>query len=211
MTSSTVGTDPGVEGNSRLTGLVGLVLVVLLFAEGITILSIRGLITLHVFLGLLLVPPVALKIVTTSYRFARYYTGAAPYVRRGPPHPVLRLIGPVLIAVTVALLGSGVWLLVLGPQSSDLVLLLHKGSFVVWFGLTAVHVLAHVRETARLSARDWLPARSAPGRVPVATRGRGTRAGAVALALVAGVALGAVVTPTATAWTDRPAQSEGHR
>lgn len=50
----------------------------LLFAEGLTILSIRGAITFHVFIGLLLVPPIALKVVTTTYRFARYYAEARP-------------------------------------------------------------------------------------------------------------------------------------
>lgn len=195
----------GVEGNSRLTATVGVLLLVLLFAEGLTILSIRGLITLHLFLGLLLVPPVLLKVVTTTYRFARYYTHAAAYVHRGPPRPLLRLIGPVLIAVTAVLLGTGVWLIVVGPDHSGLALLAHKASFVVWFALMTIHVLAHVRETVVLAARDARrpdPLRPAPG--------RGIRAGAVALALVAGVALGAIVTPAATAWTHRTAV-EGRR
>lgn len=197
--------DTGVEGNSRLTGTVGVLLVVLLFAEGLTILSIRGLITWHLFIGLLLIPPVALKIVTTTYRFARYYTRAAPYVRRGPPHPVLRLIGPVLIAMTVVLLGTGVWLIVVGPDHAGLILTAHKASFVIWFGLTAIHVLAHVRETVVLAAKDVRrpdPVRPVPG--------RGVRTSAVALALVAGVVLGAVVTPTATAWTNARTTVEGH-
>ena len=214
MSQVAEGADTGVEGNGRLTGTVGLVLLVLLFAEGVTILSIRGLITVHVFLGLILVPPVVLKIAATTYRFARYYTHAAPYVRRGPPLALLRLIGPVLIAVTVLLLASGVWLLVIGPDGSGLVLTVHKGSFVVWFALMAVHVLAHVRETFSLAGRDWrraasLRADQRPADQRPADRGRGLRAGAVALALVAGVALGAVVTPTAGAWADRGEQSEG--
>ncbi|MGV8967895.1 MAG: hypothetical protein ACOH2F_16665 [Cellulomonas sp.] len=204
MSDPTQVADVGVEGNSRLTATVGVVLVVLLFAEGLTILSIRGLITVHVFIGLLLVPPVALKVLTTTYRFARYYAHAAPYVRRGPPHPLLRFIGPVLVIVTVVLLGSGVALLVVGPADDGLVLLAHKGSFVVWFGLTAVHVLAHVRESVVLAGRDWRSASRRPR-----PRGRAGRAGAVVLALVLGVVLGALVTPTAAAWTDRPAHAAG--
>lgn len=205
MNDGTNVTDEGVEGNSRLTGTIGLLLLLLLFAEGLTILSIRGLITFHVFIGLLLVPPIALKIVTTTYRFARYYTHARPYVRRGPPHPLLRLIGPLLIVTTVVLLGSGIWLLPVGPEKADLLLTVHKGSFVMWFGLTAMHVIGHVRETVVLAAEDWRRAtlrRSA--------RGRGARAGAVALTLVAGLALGALVTPTATAWTGHRVSTEGH-
>jgi hypothetical protein len=197
--------DPGVEGNSRLTGTIGFLLLLLLFAEGLTILSIRGLITLHVFIGLILVPPITLKIVTTTYRFARYYTHARPYVRRGPPHPLLRLIGPLIVVTTVVLLGSGIWLIRVAPANADLPLKVHQGSFIVWFGLTALHVLGHVRETFSLAFRDWR--RQAPRRV---ARGRGARAGAIALALVAGVVLGALVTPTATAWTNRGVQTEGH-
>ncbi len=149
-------------------------------------------------------PPVALKVATTTYRFARYYTHAAPYVHRGPPHPLLRLIGPVLIAVTLALLGTGVWLVGVGPDHSGLVLLAHKAAFVVWFGLMTIHVLAHIRETVVLAAKDM---RRASRVRPVP--GRGLRSGAVAVALVVGVALGAIVTPMATAWTSRTAV-EGH-
>jgi hypothetical protein len=205
MSHATHETDQGVEGNSRLTGTIGFLLLLLLFAEGLTILSIRGLITLHVFIGLILVPPIALKIVTTSYRFARYYTHSRPYVRRGPPHPLLRLIGPLIIVTTVVLLGSGIWLIRVSPENADLPLKVHQGSFIVWFGLTALHVIGHVRETFSLAFGDWRRARGR--RSP---RGRGVRAGAVAVALVAGVALGALVTPTATAWTNRGVHTEGH-
>jgi hypothetical protein len=104
-----VQTHDGVEGNARLTSATGLVLLVLLAVEGYTILDVRGLITLHIFLGILLVGPVLLKIASTTHRFARYYLGAAEYVRKGPPHIVLRVIGPL---VTVSL----VWLC-LGPES----------------------------------------------------------------------------------------------
>jgi hypothetical protein len=211
MSQVAEGADAGVEGNGRLTGTVGVLLLVLLFAEGVTLLSIRGLITLHVFLGLVLVPPVALKIAATTYRFARYYTHAVPYVRRGPPLALLRLIGPVLIATTVLLLASGIWLLVVGPDGSGLVLTVHKASFVVWFALMAVHVLAHLRETFALAGRDWRLADPRRADPRWAARGRGVRAGAVALAVVAGVALGALVTPTSGAWADRGQQSEGHR
>lgn len=204
--SQATGVDRGVEGNSRLTGTVGVLLVLLLFAQGLTILSIRGLITVHVFLGLLLVPPVALKIAATTYRFARYYTHAEPYVRRGPPHALLRLIGPLLVVATVALLGSGIWLLTAGPARAGFPLTVHKAAFVVWFAVAAVHVLAHVRDSVALAARDWRQA--GPRR---RARGRGARVGAVALALLAGVALGAVVTPTATDWTNHTVHIQGRR
>jgi len=68
-------TTGGAEGNERLTALTGLVLLVLFAAEGVTILSVRGLLTLHFFLGMLLIGPVALKACSTIYRFVRYYAG----------------------------------------------------------------------------------------------------------------------------------------
>jgi hypothetical protein len=74
----------GTEGNARLIGLTGLVLLVLLAIEGVTILDIRPLLPVHVFVGLLLIPPVALKLAATGYRLARYYLRTVEYVRKGP-------------------------------------------------------------------------------------------------------------------------------
>ena len=76
----------GIAGNERLTGSTGAVLFVLLFVEGVTILSLDALMPLHVLVGIALIPPVLLKLASTGYRLARYYTGDATYVRRGPPH-----------------------------------------------------------------------------------------------------------------------------
>ena len=56
----------GTEGNARLIGWTGLVLLVLLAIEGVTILDIRPLLSVHVFVGLLLIPPVALKLGATG-------------------------------------------------------------------------------------------------------------------------------------------------
>ena len=51
----------GAEGNERLTAMTGAVLLVLLAVEGFTILRLGRLLTLHFFLGMLLLGPVALK------------------------------------------------------------------------------------------------------------------------------------------------------
>jgi len=99
--------DAGVEGNARLTSTTGMLLLALLAIEGFTILNVRRLITLHVFLGILLIGPVLLKTGSTMYRFARYYTGAQPYLTKGPPHPLLRLLGPLVIVSSLTLLGTG--------------------------------------------------------------------------------------------------------
>jgi hypothetical protein len=50
----------GAEGNERLTVMTGAVLLILLAVECYTILRIGRLLTLHVFLGMLLLGPVAL-------------------------------------------------------------------------------------------------------------------------------------------------------
>jgi len=144
----------GVDGNERLTAATAVVLVVLLAALGITILSIGPLIWWHVLLGMLLIPPVLLKLGSTGWRFVRYYGGAPEYVRRGPPLLALRFMAPLVIAATVAVFATGVALIVVGPAGGFLVGL-HKASFVVWFFVTAVHVLAHLRPIPGLVAADW--------------------------------------------------------
>ena len=68
----------GPSGNERLTTSVGLVLLVLLALETLTTLALRSYLSVHIFLGLLLVPPVALKLASTGWRFMRYYTNNKP-------------------------------------------------------------------------------------------------------------------------------------
>jgi hypothetical protein len=134
-----------------MTGLVLLVLLVLLAVEGVTILSIRQLLSVHVFVGLLLIPPVALKLATTGHRMLRYYTRHAAYVDLGPPHIFMRALAPLLVVATVSLLSTGVALLVLGPHSGrGIVLGLHKLSFIVWVAVAGVHVLAYLPRLPRL-------------------------------------------------------------
>lgn len=146
----------GPDGNERLTAAAGAVLFVLLAAEGVTILSIRQLLTPHIFIGMLLIPPVALKLGSTAWRFMRYYRGASEYRRKGPPLLPLRLLAPVVVASTVAVFATGVALLIVGP-GGGIVLGLHKASFVVWLVATGIHVLAYLTRVPRLAAADWRP------------------------------------------------------
>ncbi len=139
----------GSDGNERLTVLAGIVLFVLLAALGVTILRIHPLIWEHLFIGLLLLGPVALKLGSTGYRFVRYYTRDSVYRRKGPPPPYLRLLGPLVVLSTTVVFASGVALLLLGPSSRSTLLLVHKASFFVWLALTAVHVLGHLPEVTR--------------------------------------------------------------
>ena len=172
--------DEGVESNSRLTAATAAVLLVLLAAEGLTILSVGSLLTPHIFIGMVLIPPVALKVGAACWRFVRYYAGAAEYRRKGPPPALLRLLGPFVIVLTAVVFASGLGLVWASRSWHDRMLLAHKAGFVLWFGAMTIHVLGHVVETARLAPRDWMSR----------TRHDVARAGLRQWALVSSVALG---------------------
>jgi hypothetical protein len=161
----------GPAGNARLTAWTGMVLLVLLAAEGVTLLDIHGLITWHLVLGVLLVPPALLKTTTTGWRMVRYYTGNAPYRAAGPPPLVLRVVAPLVVLTTLVLLGTGVALVLAGQSGSrrtlvslvgqrvDLVAV-HQASFVVWFAVMTVHVLGRTLPAWQLIKS---PRRRVPG------------------------------------------------
>jgi hypothetical protein len=176
--------EDGVKSNARLTASSAAVLLVLLAAEGVTILRVRQLVSPHVFIGTLLIPPVLVKIGSTGYRFVRYYLGAPAYRRKGPPPVLLRLLGPVVVILTIMLLASGVALLLVSPAWSGRLLFVHKASFVLWFFAMTVHVLGHLAEVARLAPRDWLR------RARRDVKGAGGRQWLIAASLVAGALLG---------------------
>lgn len=182
--------EAGAEGNSRLTASTGTLLTLLLLVEGFTVLDVRGYITLHAAVGLILIGPVVLKCASTVFRFYRYYTGAEPYVEKGAPPILLRLLGPVVVLSTLAVLGTGVALLIV-KGNSDTWLTLHQGSFIVWVVAMTVHFLGHLIEAARGTADDL---RRRAG------RGRATRLLLVGASLVAGVAIAAAFTPSASSW-----------
>jgi hypothetical protein len=183
----------GSEGNARLTGLTGLALLVLLAVEGVTILDIGPLLSVHVFVGLLLIPPLALKLAVTGYRFVRYYARAAEYVRKGAPLLLMRmLVAPGLIAATLVVFGTGVTLLAIGP-GGGIVLGLHQASFLVWLVAFGVHVLAYALRVPGLVAADF-------GRGGPRTSGVAVRFGVVALALLVGLTVALAEPPAAGPW-----------
>jgi succinate dehydrogenase/fumarate reductase flavoprotein subunit len=140
----------GSTGNGQLTAVVAAVLLALLAIEGATLLQIRALLTVHAFVGMLLIPVVSLKLASTGWRMLGYYRRSEEYVRLGPPPIVLRAIfAPVLMLSTLVLFATGTALLVLG-QTEGTIVGLHKASFIVWFGAAGVHVLAHVTRLPRL-------------------------------------------------------------
>jgi len=173
----------GSSGNEQLTALLATVLLVLLAIEGATLLDLRSLLTVHAFVGVLLIPPVALKFATVGWRMARYYLGAAEYVRRGPPHIVLRaVVAPAIAASTIALFGTGVALLVTG-ETNGTVVTLHQASFIAWVAATSLHVLGHLLDLPRALRR----------RVP----GLAARVAMIGSALALGLAVATLTLPAA--------------
>src|SRR4051794_1881160 len=59
------------EGNAILTTAPAAVLTILFVAEGITIVRMGARVSAHMFIGMLLIPPVLLKLASTGYRFVR--------------------------------------------------------------------------------------------------------------------------------------------
>ena len=164
--------------------MTGAVLLALLAVEGVTIVFKQQLLTLHFFIGMLLIGPVALKVCSTGYRFVRYYTGAAPYVRKGPPALLLRLLGPVVIATSAGVIGSGIALAIIGPRASQW-MFVHKATFILWFGAMSVHVLWYAPQLPRLLRHGW----SDRDRAIAALAGAGRRW----LLLLAAIAIGLVI------------------
>jgi hypothetical protein len=183
----------GPPGNERLTTSVGLVLLVLLGIETLTTLALHSYLPEHIFLGLLLIPPVALKLASTGWRFLRYYTKSEPYRLEGPPRLLLRLVAPLLVVSTLTLFGSGVALIMVGHGGGPL-LQLHAVSFAVWGVLVAIHILAYLTRALRVGLADWR--RHA---APAVAGDRGRRA-ALLGALVVGVILALATYSAQQAW-----------
>jgi hypothetical protein len=174
-----------------------LVLLVLLAVETLTTLSLRSYLPVHIFLGLLLVPPVALKLASTGWRFMRYYTRNRPYRLEGTPRLLLRMLAPLLVASTLTLFGSGVALILVG-HGGGLLLSLHAVSFGVWGVVMIVHVLAYIARTLRVGPADWLPHAE---QVVAGTRSR--------RAALAGALLAGAIVALATTLLNRPGWTIG--
>jgi nicotinamide mononucleotide (NMN) deamidase PncC len=137
-------------------------------------------------IGLLLVPPLLVKMASVSWRFLRYYRHAEAYRHKAAPPTVLRILGPLLLLATLVLIVSGITLLLApsafgGPHGT--MYTIHAGSFYIWMGLVLVHVLAHARDLRGLAAKDWLR------RTRTAVPGALARQLAVLASLAAGLAL----------------------
>jgi hypothetical protein len=151
----------GPAGNAHLTAVVGLVLLVLFIAELVTLLDVNGLISWHIGIGVVLIPPALAKTATTGWRILRYYTGVRSYRDAGPPPMLLRILGPFVVASTLAVLGSGLALIALGPGSSRASVLtvvgqqvspltIHQACFILWAVATGLHVLVRTVPAVQL-------------------------------------------------------------
>jgi hypothetical protein len=182
----------GSDGNARLTAATAVVLSVLLIAEGLTLIGGVGrFLVPHVFVGLLLIPPILLKLASTGWRMLSYYRRVEEYVRKGPPQALLRiLVAPVLVAATVVLFATGIAATWVGH--GGLLLGLHKASFVVWGIAFGIHFLAHVLKLPQLVAFDWWQ--------PDRLGGRRLRQFLLAGTLVAGLVVAIGAFPLAHHW-----------
>lgn len=195
--------------------MTGAVLLITLAVECYTILRIGRLITLRVFLGMLLLAPVTPKAGAVLDRFVRYYTGSAPYRRKGPPALPLRLIGPIIMLLTAGVFGSGIVLAVTGPSYGPPSgwLVVHRFSFIAWAFFIAIHVLAYVPRLPRLpaaEARGVSGTQDATGGHPGTGRharramgvlgGRGTRLALLTASLLCGLVIALLTVHLAGHW-----------
>jgi len=144
--------DPGVEGNARLTGYAAVILLIPLLAETIT--GVRPGLEAHALLGFGLIPAVLLKLGSVSYRFVRYYAGDRGYRAAGPPAPLTRVLGPVVVVLTVVLFTTGVELWLFGFELGDAWLAWHKLAFALWFPAMTIHVVAYLSRAPELAISD---------------------------------------------------------
>lgn len=213
------GRSGGPAGNALLTAWTGLVLLVLFVAELVTLLDLSQWLDWHVVIGVLLVPPALLKTASTGWRIVRYYTGEPRYERAGPPPMLLRLLGPLVVAATLALLGSGLLLVIAGPATARQPFLtivgrplglvsVHSAMAVVWAVVTGLHVLARLVPavlTVTESTRGI-------GRVPPGSRVPGTpgRTLLIGAALACALAALPLVTPLNPGWLQHREDRHAH-
>ena len=141
---------------------------------------------------MLLLGPVAAKLGSTGYRFARYYLGAPDLRAQGTaagrpaaarPRRRLHHRGPFRHRGRPA------------SRRSDRrrSVFLHKVSFIAWFALMTVHVLGHILELPGPAFADW-------GRRGPRLAGAGLRLAAVTAALAIGAGLALISLSAAGSW-----------
>ncbi|TMF78098.1 MAG: hypothetical protein E6I18_08625 [Chloroflexi bacterium] len=141
--------DPSVDQNERLTALAGASLYVLLVAIALTIVQLPEQLPLHYLVGFLLIPPVALKLASTGYRFTRYYLGGAVEGRADAPPALFRfIVAPLLVASTLVVFASGLELWAFGLAYGREWMTAHTVGAVVLVLSSGAHVTGHLRRSA---------------------------------------------------------------
>jgi uncharacterized membrane protein len=165
-----------------------LLLLPLLGLVGLTGVAFGSLWRAHLVIGVLLVPVLGLKLVTTTYRAVRYYTGSSKYRAAGPPDWPARLLAPVLIAATVVAMVSGIVMWLNNNQDRPWSTI-HTDAVVIMGGLVGIHVLIYLAQALRSAWGDLSQLRR---------RGRsaGLRISVVVASLVVGIVVGFVTQPS---------------
>ena len=165
---------PFVTSNTRLTRSIGqwlFWLVILQFVSaffffGICVnwglrLPYSAIRAAHFFVGFTLIPLVGLKLLSTSWKAAGYYTGQPIYKKEGPPRWWNRLLSPMMGILFLLTLWSGVAMWGSLEGYFPIPFLYHDYSVVQWHlwsscflvALTVFHMVAHFRESFRTKRR----------------------------------------------------------
>lgn len=190
-------------GNERLTAIAGLTLIALSVVELATIvLGLNRLLPVHVFVGLVLIPPIALKLASTGWRFTRYYAGNRAYRLQGAPQLAMRALAPLLVLTTVVLFGSGIAMGVLHGQQLEVARRLHGPASAIWLILVGVHVLVYLRRALVRGRDDVRPVSRR------SVRGARGRTLVLAAAIATGIAVGVATLPVQHDWLHLPRRHE---
>jgi hypothetical protein len=186
-------------GNEALTSWTGLLLLPLLGLVGLTGLAFGSLWRAHLVVGILLVPVLGMKLVSTTYRAVRYYTGSRTYRAAGPPDWPARLLAPPLIVATVVAMVSGIVMWLANNQDRPWSTI-HTDAVVIMGGLVGIHVLIYLPQALRSVWGDL-------GQLRRRRRPAALRVSVVTAALVVGIVVGFVTQPS----TPFPVHQRGDR
>jgi len=170
------------RGNESLISWTGLLLIPLLGLVGLTGVAFGTLWRAHFIVGILLIPVLGFKLLTTTYRAARYYTASAKYRAAGPPEWPARIMAPFLIAATAVAMVTGVEMWLANNQDRPWSTI-HTDSVVIMGGLVGLHILIYLPKALRSAMHDVKELRVRRSKPAL-------RISIVVVTLVAGIALG---------------------
>lgn len=174
---------PQVMGNLILTSHAGLIILfalLLLYLSGLAFTPLRP---VHFALGFALIPILAVKLASTSWRAISYYLRRGAYRAAGPPWVLPRLIAVPLAVAAVLATASGV---VLWSEGTDhgIWAAVHTDSVIALGVVVLVHLAVYLRKALRASAKSLAAAAvNRPERVIVWALLAALVAGAIATGL----------------------------